>query len=450
MSQSVLIAGGGLAGLTCAVHLTETPLGIRIVEAAPFLGGRASTFRDSQGDWIEQGLHLFLGTYSEFKELLRRVGQPPDNILLWTKQVHIQDAHGGSATYGTNPITSPIKTLGSLVSQNDFISIGEKLGFGANAIQSLKSLRSLEVELDGLTVAQWWSQGGGSRDVLERILRPFCRAIQFTDVEQFSAYNFLGWLHHIAYDLPHSLLGGYRGPRDEIIFRPIGEYLHQRAARIDTSTSLSSLDYDDRTNRIVSCTLSTGEKVASDLYVLAMPAWMLDNLLPEAIRIHPFFERITQLPVAPAVSVQLWLDGRVVDVDDFHLVANSYACVYQEQSTNAYPRSGGSRLSVTISPADTFLTWTDQDLVHYVVSELTKVRPEVSKYRVVKSVVLKHEHHLIRPAPGAMRSRPPQRTPVSNLFLAGDWTQQDYFGSQEGAVRSGRRCAEAIIEAVEK
>jgi 15-cis-phytoene desaturase len=63
----------------------------------------------------------------------------------------------------------------------------------------------------------------------------------------------------------------------------------------------------------------------------------------------------------------------------------------------------------------------------------------------VKSKVLRHTHHLVRPLPGAMSRRPSQRTPLDNLFLAGDWTQQDFFGSQEGAVRSGLACADAVL-----
>jgi 15-cis-phytoene desaturase len=82
--------------------------------------------------------------------------------------------------------------------------------------------------------------------------------------------------------------------------------------------------------------------------------------------------------------------------------------------------------------------------VGYTVNALAKVQSEVMLARVVKSVVLKHEKHLVRPLPGAMSARPTQSTPVANLFLAGDWTLQDYFGSQEGAVRSGRKCFEAI------
>ena len=42
--------------------------------------------------------------------------------------------------------------------------------------------------------------------------------------------------------------------------------------------------------------------------------------------------------------------------------------------------------------------------------------------------------------------RPDQRTPVSNFFLAGSYTRQDYIDSMEGATMSGRLAAAAILD----
>lgn len=118
---------------------------------------------------------------------------------------------------------------------------------------------------------------------------------------------------------------------------------------------------------------------------------------------------------------------------------------FQLPCTCPAARHSYHRLSVRVAPADEYLAWSDRDLIRMTLDALGKVQPEVRTAQVVKSVVLKHAQHLIRPAPGAMSARPGQSTPVPNLFLAGDWTQQDYFGSQEGAVRGGRACAGQVL-----
>jgi 15-cis-phytoene desaturase len=446
MAKSVVIAGGGLAGLTCAKSLVDAGMTIKVFESLPFLGGRASTFRDADGDWIEQGLHLFLGTYSEFKQLLEEIGRPVDQVLFWMDEVRLQDPHGPEAIYGSNPFVAPIKTLLSLLTQNDHLGPIDKLSLGLIGASGLRSMEDLRSRYDDRTVKQWWEEMRGTQDVLERMLRPFCRAIQFTEAEEFSLYNFLGWLHHVAYDLPHSLLGGYRGARDELVFAPLGRYLTDRGATIRTSTSIKEIVYDDQSNLIDGLILGAGERIQADIYVAAMPSWTFAALIPAGLRSNPFFTSIEQLPIAPAIAVQIWFDRRVVPMEDFTLVANSHVCVYQDQSTNTYPFEQGSRISATISPADSYLNWSDADLVRFTVETLAKVQREIDQARMLKSVVLKHEKHLVRPLPGAMSARPTQITPVSNLFLAGDWTQQDYFGSQEGAVQSGRICADRILE----
>ena len=42
--------------------------------------------------------------------------------------------------------------------------------------------------------------------------------------------------------------------------------------------------------------------------------------------------------------------------------------------------------------------------------------------------------------------RPKQKTPISNFFLAGSYTSQDYIDSMEGATMSGHLAASAILK----
>ena len=46
--------------------------------------------------------------------------------------------------------------------------------------------------------------------------------------------------------------------------------------------------------------------------------------------------------------------------------------------------------------------------------------------------------------PGCQQLRPDQTTPIANFFLAGDYTMQRYLASMEGAVLSGKLCAQAV------
>jgi 15-cis-phytoene desaturase len=450
MAKRVVIAGGGLAGLTCAKYLVDEGFSVTLLEGLPYLGGRASTFRDADGDWVEQGLHLFLGVYSEFKTLLREIGRDPDDTLLWMQELRLQDPEGAQARFVINPVRSPVRTVLSVLGQNDYLGPLDKLSLLPLVAPGVLPMEYLRAHHDQETVVDWWKRVNGDVTVLERFIRPFCRGIQFSEPEQFSAYTFLGLIHHVAYDLPNALLGGYRGAREEIIFQPLARYLRERGATLRTGVKLREILYSPGTDagagKVDGFVLEGGERLEADHYVVAIPVWELVPLVPGPLRQEPFFARLAELPVAPAISVQLWFDRDVMGgTEAFTLVARSHACVYQDQSRNAYPYDKGSRLSVIVSPADELLGEPDEVLVRLVYESLAKVQFAVREAQVVKSVVLKHRKHLVRPLPGAMSSRPAQATPVPNLFLAGDWTQQPFFGSQEGAVRGGKACAREVL-----
>lgn len=448
-SKHVAIAGGGLAGLACAKMLVDAGLRVTIIESQPFLGGRASTYLDDDGQWVEQGLHLYLGVYSEFNRLLEGIGCPPDDILFWMDQVHYQCPDGPQATFGINPIHAPLKTLLGAFSQNDYLGLLDKASLLAMSLPAIASLETIRKKYDGLTVTQWWSKVGGRKDLMDRLLRPVCRGIQFTDPDEFSAYDFLGWVHHSLMDIRNLRIGGYRGARDEIIFAPLGRYLADHGANVRTRTLLQRIDYDHSTRRINGWELGNGDRLEADNYVVAVPSWVFAPLIPAELHKDDFFAQIAGLPVAPAISVQMWFDRELTGTPDFYLVANSIAPVYQQQSPLTYPVAEGSRISVIVSPADDLLHESDALIAARVMESLRSVGHEVTQANVRKTVVLRHPKHLIRPLPGAMSARPTQRTPVGNLFLAGDWTQQEFFGSQEGAVRGGNNAAKMVLEHLE-
>jgi 15-cis-phytoene desaturase len=65
-----------------------------------------------------------------------------------------------------------------------------------------------------------------------------------------------------------------------------------------------------------------------------------------------------------------------------------------------------------------------------------------------KSIVVKTPLSVYKTVPGCQKLRPDQASPIPNFFLAGDFTMQRYLASMEGAVLSGRLCAEAIVQAL--
>src|ERR1700674_3052699 len=75
MTADVVVIVAGFAGLSAAVTLADAGLRVVVVEEAPRLGGRASTFADpATGERVDNGQHVLFGCYRQTYAFLARLG----------------------------------------------------------------------------------------------------------------------------------------------------------------------------------------------------------------------------------------------------------------------------------------------------------------------------------------------------------------------------------------
>jgi protoporphyrinogen oxidase len=77
----VLILGGGLAGLAAAKRLVDNGFQVELLEKRNILGGKVSSWKDADGDWIETGLHCFLRGIPRNLRTDERTGHIPAHSL---------------------------------------------------------------------------------------------------------------------------------------------------------------------------------------------------------------------------------------------------------------------------------------------------------------------------------------------------------------------------------
>src|ERR1700722_11509968 len=73
-SKSVIVIGGGLAGLSSAVALAEAGFHVRLLEKRPHLGGRAASYVLPGGEHIDNCQHVTLGCCTNLEDFYRRIG----------------------------------------------------------------------------------------------------------------------------------------------------------------------------------------------------------------------------------------------------------------------------------------------------------------------------------------------------------------------------------------
>jgi uncharacterized protein with NAD-binding domain and iron-sulfur cluster len=101
-------------------------------------------------------------------------------------------------------------------------------------------------------------------------------------------------------------------------------------------------------------------------------------------------------------------------------------------------------LSFVISGARKLIDRSNEELLDIVLNDLKAMIPSSAEAKLVRALVLKEKHATMAPAPDTFRLRPTTRTPIPNLFLAGDWVQTGLPATIESAVISGRAAASAV------
>jgi uncharacterized protein with NAD-binding domain and iron-sulfur cluster len=146
---------------------------------------------------------------------------------------------------------------------------------------------------------------------------------------------------------------------------------------------------------------------------------------------------------SPIVNVHVVYDRRVCDLPFAAGVGTAVQYVFDR--TSAAGLSEGQYLAVSISGAEREMRMSAKRLREHYLAALQELLPRARQARVRLCVASREHAATFAALPGAEALRPPARTAVAGLALAGAWTDTRWPATLEGAVRSGRAAAEAAL-----
>src|SRR5450631_1550219 len=112
-SKSVMVIGGGLAGLSSAVALAEAGFRVRLLEKRPHLGGRAASYVLPGGEYVDNCQHVTLGCCTNLEDFYRRVGAA-GKITYYDSLVFVDD-QGRRSTLTGSSLPVPLHLTASLL-----------------------------------------------------------------------------------------------------------------------------------------------------------------------------------------------------------------------------------------------------------------------------------------------------------------------------------------------
>jgi 15-cis-phytoene desaturase len=450
--NSVLIMGGGLAGLVAAKRLVDKGFKVHVIEKREIFGGKVSSWKDEEGDWIESGTHCFFGAYDVLYDLMQEIGTY--DAVLWKKhELTYTLSKGERFTFGTWNTFSPFHLTPSII-KNRYFTIGEMVAFVKALIPLALKRDKYPPTQDHLTFAAWAKKMGIGDRFLQKMYRPMALALKFIPPEEITAKIILD-VTEVFYRIPEaSRMGFLKGAPQEYLIGPLVDYVRSKGATVENKKTVKRLLYDG--DKITAVELTTGELLTADSYIAALPIHNLNRVLPEALgRKYPFFNVLKDFQGVPVISVQIWYDKQITEIDNVLFSPDGIIPVYADlgNTTPDYRTLRGkshkekSRIEFCVGPAKDLMKLKDEEIVARVDANIRDCFPETSKgAKILKSTVVRIPQSVYAPLPNCDAKRPSQKTPVPNLFLAGGFTQQPYYDSMGGAVFSANRATEEIFK----
>jgi squalene-associated FAD-dependent desaturase len=435
-ASTVAIIGGGLAGLAAAADAVKRGLRVELFEQARTLGGRASSFVDTEiGHPIDYCQHVAMGCCTAWLDFCRQT-----EILDGFERsdtLHFFPPDGRRCDFSpTRWLPAPFHLLPGLY-RLKFLSLRERLGI-LSAMAGLAYL-PMNAENERKTVGQWLREQKQSSRAIEwfwsvvlvSALGETIDRAALSAARKVFCDGFLASREASQLVLP-------RVPLGELFHDRAGRWLMDRGVTIHLKMPVRRIEGDG--HRATAIALSDGSRREFDHFVVAVPWRNVSSLLAENLRAAmPGLENIGKIEPAAITAVHLWFDRPISPLPHAVLLGRLSQWVFFQ------PQNAGCQYcQVVISATHRLVERSHTAFVAEVCRELAAVWP------AIRDAMLLHHRVITQPAavfsvqPGVDALRLPQSTALENLALAGDWTATGWPGTMESAVRSGRLAIQSL------
>jgi squalene-associated FAD-dependent desaturase len=464
-SPAVAIVGGGLAGMAAAAAAVAHGMRVELFEQAKALGGRAGSFHDPASDrLVDACQHIAMGCCTNLADFCRRTGvvesfrryrtlhfvcpqQPPsphqgegeegekETRLRLRSTKDLEDVKGCYAFAASRWLPPPLHLLPGLL-RVGYLKRSDRWAI-ARTLLGLARHRP-DDRPDAPAIGPWLRSQGQSEEAIERFWSVVLTSALGETVERASQAAaqkvFLdGFLaSRRAYELvvPQMPLGE--------LWRQAAAWLSARGAAIHLGTRVEEIEATGR--RTAAVVLGDGTRRGFDFCVAAVPWRQVRGLLCTQLRSAlPDLERAEQLQPSPITAVHLWFDRAISSLPHAAIVPRGWFFA------DPRPRPPAWHYQVVLSGPHALQGRDREEIVRAVRADLEAAWPAARGARLVRWLVLAQPAAVFSARPGSDALRPPQRTPVENLLVAGDWTATGWPATMEGAVRSGYLAVEAIL-----
>ena len=508
-AKTVLIVGGGIAGLTLAYELSlcqETKFDITVCEQNPELGGKARSLRTEHKQPTEHAMRVLLASYTCLFRIMAEIKNPDGSPLMDNLRYPNFSFRDGANEYKMSAeYTGFFRYVRDAFGMMRFF-IRSKVPLGEMAIFLFRVGRILwstpsqvNARMGRVSFEEYMDSADRSEAFRGTLLRvsEMLVAAKRTASAALVARLVLEWFVGPFLHSPFRRRGfaSLDGPTSERLIDPWVEHLKRQGVKFRMNTRITSLTEEAR--EITGVFTDSGEKMTADYYGLCLPHLGLDALIQGRLqRFVPTLSDLTHFGEEWSAGIQYYLSevpenlretqGRII-VD----VASAWSIVYMIHANGApwvdvpLPPGTVAVLSLVMSngrnsgqhtTTKPFVRCHPEEMKNEALAQIGlfdrlkdnayTIGPDLrfidlpsyvadpQKYdsggasKIDSQTVLVSDGLLYVRMPQNLDNEPANFTDVHNLFIAGEFTRTNFaIPTMEKSCESGMRCASALYEA---
>ena len=462
---TVLIVGGGLAGLSAAAALGTRGCDVTVLESGPRLGGRASSFLDkTTGQRVDNCQHVAMGCCTNFLHLCETAGL--SDLLSEQGEVTFLLPDGSVGRLSeTRPrgrtLPAPLH-LALSFARLAHLTAGEKRRLAAGVLTLARTRGGEDHDF------QTWLDAHGQTD---RLVARFWHPVLVSALSEAPGRMSVAGARKVIADgfLAHP--AAWRVfvptvPLDELYGERLRAWLGANHVAVETGAGVRAISPGSPAAGGPRVTLRDGSERAADHVILAVPHHRAASLVPAGFADAAGLTAAATLETAAISSVHVWYDREITPLPHAVLPERTSQWVFNRTRLHTRqpearaeggdvgegsdprlaPRAAdGHYFQVVISASDAVTDRPAAAVLDEVLGELREAFPAARDAEVSHARVVTERRAVFAPLPGHERLRPAQRTPHPRVHLAGDHTRTGWPATMEGAVRSGYLAAESVL-----
>ncbi|MDT5336790.1 MAG: hypothetical protein QOD90_2295 [Mycobacterium sp.] len=440
-----VVIGGGLAGLAAAVWLAEAGEDVTLLERRGRLGGRTHAMRAERVDDLpDNGQHVIASGYEHLFRYLTSIGTrqfvafPESSTLRWPD--------GRKKTVQT----AGLGAVGTLFGVHPDAGVADRLRAARATLRLGWQALHQPADLADLTTDQWLQRVGMPPHAREALWDWLALGIAAEPVTRGSAKVFAnvmatGFRMGVKHRTPVAI--GYPTvDLDTLFVSGALRFLDERGADVRYRAVARRIQIED--GAVTGVLLADGSVVPADGVVCAVPNSNIGGLLDQLPEHAEIYSAADKLGYTPIVSTNLYLDRPLGTESAFEGLIGGTGIideVFDRQIMHGRSIDRGWLYCLTTSGAYEQIHKSNDAIVAEQMALLRRYYPEAVDAEVVEAQVVKMPKATFSQVVGMDALRPPQRTSVPSLVLAGDWTATDWSATMESAAQSAAKAVDLLL-----